>query len=326
VPNWCVATAASADAYGSGTAATKWSYRARAVPCRTTEVIFCDLDVLGRAPRNLFLAGLGDLLAKFFAFLDWNVASLVTGEYYCAETAAAALGSASRAIEAAGMESSDASGAVRSLTDAAVTSSFAMQAVGYSRPAASAEHSVGHYWEISHSADNPERELHGMLVGLASRVTLAGYADFYAALPAFQVGDARIEARLASLEGSAPWQDVVEEGMRPYRRWLAEETDLGLYNRETVRTHLERYRGSRDQIEKLSRVLLGELESAIRVLEAAGYPFRLGDYGLSVEQAFLPFRYTRGLRNRYSSFGLMHVLGVEGRILETIRHELESLS
>jgi len=325
VPNWCVATAPSADAYGSGTAATKSEYRARAVEARPSERIVCDLAVLEQAPRDLFLSGLGDLLAKFLAFLDWNLSALVTGEYYCPGAAELALESARRAIHAAGLQSSDFPAAVRSLTDALVTSSFAMQAVGNSRPAATAEHTVGHFWEISHAPANADRGLHGLLAGLASRFILAGYSAFYASLPPLSGGEAELKALGAAAARVPDWEKGLDPAMAPFRRWIAEETDLQLYEPDAVANHLQRCRAHRGAIAVLARGILAELEPAVGVLGGAGYPFRLADYGLSFEQALLPFRYVRALRSRYSSFNLMHELGREEEGLEAIRREIERL-
>src|SRR6266403_201755 len=97
LPNWCIATAASVDAYGSARSAIRVAGYHRAVPARPSEVIVCDLEVLVRAPRRLFLAGLGDLLAKYLASLDWRLAARVTGETYCDVVGGFALGSARRA-------------------------------------------------------------------------------------------------------------------------------------------------------------------------------------------------------------------------------------
>ncbi|MBN1837346.1 MAG: iron-containing alcohol dehydrogenase [Spirochaetales bacterium] len=325
LPNWCVATAPSADAYGSGTAATKSEYRALAVPCLPSERIICDLEILEQAPHILFLSGLGDLLAKFLAFLDWNLAALVAGEYYCREAAELAVKSARRAIEAAALERTDRSQAVTALTDALLTSSFAMQAMGNSRPAATAEHTVGHFWEISHAPRNAEWRLHGLLVGLASRLLLTGYRGFYAQLPAAPGAEAGLRRVAAEAAQSAGWRHELEPAMAPYRRWIEEERNPELDDPGVIRTHLEHYREHRPVIEELASPLLAELERAVGVLEQAGYPFRPSDYGLSVDEALLPFRYVRVLRRRYGSFHLMHELGRESAALERIRQEIERL-
>ena len=64
VPNWCIATAPSVDAYTSATSAILVDGFHSAVPAEVSQLVACDLRVMERAPRELFLAGLGDLLAK----------------------------------------------------------------------------------------------------------------------------------------------------------------------------------------------------------------------------------------------------------------------
>ena len=51
------------------------------------------------------------------------------------------------------------------------------------------------------------------------------------------------------------------------------------------------------------------------MLGDTGFPFHLSDYRLDPERALVPIRYIRFLRNRYSSFNLMHEIGAEQRVL-----------
>ena len=60
--------------------------------------------------------------------------------------------------------------------------------------------------------------------------------------------------------------------------------------------------------------LLDELGEGLRLLGQRGFPFELTTYGLTPAEIRLPFRWIRFLRNRTSSFDLMHLLGVERRI------------
>ena len=75
----------------------------------------------------------------------------------------------------------------------------------------------------------------------------------------------------------------------------------------------------RKDIVDLGRTLLGELTEAVAVLEAIRFPFHLSDFPIDPEQALLPIRYIRFLRNRYSTFNLIHevnltfqLVGLEG--------------
>ena len=213
VPNWCVATAPSVDAYSSGTAALNVNGFHGSVPARASEVIVCDLEVMEKAPREMHLAGLGDLLAKFLAFLDWNISRIVTGETYCDLVSNVALESARSALSAARRLGRDPVEAARTLTDAALSSGFAMQALGGSRSAASAEHTMAHFWESAHSVGNERWELHGILTGAASRIMLHAYRDIHERLPGLLIDDM---ARLRVFDEEPPWREGGGRGASPF--------------------------------------------------------------------------------------------------------------
>jgi glycerol-1-phosphate dehydrogenase [NAD(P)+] len=138
-PNWCVATAASVDTFSSATAAIHVRGFHNSVPAAVSQTIICDLAVIEKAPDIMILAGLGDLLAKFIAYLDWNLSRIMTGEHYCEVISSAAIESAQLALSAARHIGDNPRGVARAMTDAALVSGFAMQAIGGSRPASSVE-------------------------------------------------------------------------------------------------------------------------------------------------------------------------------------------
>ena len=323
VPNWCVATAPSVDAYSSGTSAIKLEHGHRTEPARPTELIFNDLAVLEKAPEMLFLSGVGDLLAKYLSYLDWKLSALINGEYICEQTARLCLDSARQALSAVSSLSSDKTAAVRSLTDAILVSGLAMQALVNSRPASSAEHTVAHSWEITGSVGSDELELHGLLVGLACRILLEGYREFYEG-PAIR--DFDIQDRLRSLSGEPGWEQMLTAEIEDLHAQIKEEMS-GLKLDETVyRARLDKIGEHRKVITALAAGILGELEQAVSILADIGYPFRLSDYRLDPREAFLPVRYVRFLRNRYSTFDLVHEVGAEARLLEVLERQMQSLS
>jgi glycerol-1-phosphate dehydrogenase [NAD(P)+] len=316
IPNWCVATAPSVDAYSSGTSALNMNGFHGSSPAQASEVIVCDLEVMENAPRDMHLAGLGDLLAKFLAFLDWNIARIVTGEMYCALISDLALESARTALSAARRLGREPGEAARTLTDAALTSGFAMQALGGSRSAASAEHTMAHFWESAHTVGNERWELHGILTGAASRIMLNAYRDVHARLPGLRVDDGE---RLRAFDREAPWRDGVEEGLRPFMAKVNEEMAGRAGSRGDLAGRLEAFGSGRSQIASLAGQMLDELASAVELLEGIGFPFSLGELGLDGQDAFLPFRNIRLLRRRYSTFDLAYDVGLEAEMRESGR-------
>jgi glycerol-1-phosphate dehydrogenase [NAD(P)+] len=313
LPNWCVATAASVDAYSSATAAIDVNGFHNAVPARVSHTIVADPDVIAAAPRDMFLAGLGDLLAKYIAHLDWNLGRIMTGEYYCPVIATVALESARSALSAARELRNDPPEAVRTLTDAALSSGFAMQAMGASRSAASVEHTMGHLWETPLTALKSRLDLHGILVGAASRMVLHAYRAFYARLSVFEPDVSR---RLSAFDAEPSWQETMEPGLRLYIAKVREEMAGRVFDRGVLAQRLETFRVGRTEILARASSLLAELAEAVETLEAMGYPFAPPELGIGRELLLLPFRNARLLRRRYSGFDLAYELGLDGMLRE----------
>ncbi len=316
VPNWSVATAASVDAYSSATSAIRVGGYHKAVPAAPSQAIICHLPVIANAPRLLVLSGLGDLLAKLIAHLDWNLGRLITGEHYCPLIAAFALEAARKALAAARSSESDAREAAHYLTDAVLVSGFAMQASGGSRPAASAEHTIAHFWESALAVGNGEYDLHGILVGAASRLVFSAYSSFYGALSRDgpRATAAATAERLASFEREPPWAESLEEGLRPFEAGIAEVMRKRVLDRSILTSRIEAFGRAGKEILDLALPLLAELGQAIRVLDGLGFPFSLDELGIAEPLRLLPVRNVRLLRDRYTTFDLAYELGREGEL------------
>jgi glycerol-1-phosphate dehydrogenase [NAD(P)+] len=311
IPNWAVVTAGSVDAYSSATAAIRVEGYHRALPTTVSVHIAADLDVIARSPRELSFAGFGDLLAKFISYLDWNLARMMADEHYCPVVAEASLGSARQALAAARLLDADPVAAAESLADAALTSGFAMQAMGGSRSAASAEHTIAHLWEMAGVVGNERWDLHGVLVGAASRIVLAGYRRLLGMLPGFHPD---IEVRLADFDREPGWESSLEKDMRPFLSKIREEMGQRRYDRAMLAGRLSRFEARRDAIVAMVGPLLDELAGAVRTLEERGFPFGLAELGVPRAAGLLAVRNVGLLRHRYSGFDLAYELGLSGEI------------
>jgi len=311
LPNWSLMTAPSMDAHASGTSNMKTPSGAVSQPVTPSRRVFCDAAILEKAPEELFLAGLGDQVAKFLGYLDWQLGAWVFSDGICEETAETSLESVRltmRTLREPGLPP----GQVRlRLADALLTSGLCMQSLGHSRPAASAEHTAAHLWEIAHVARVPRLALHGLLVGAATALVFRAYREFFGLLRELPVDAA---SRAEELGREPSWQETLDEEIRPYRAVLEVQNAGRPPLAQTCRESLARFADRRQGIQALAEGLLGELEEGLRLLDERGFPFQLTAYGLTPAEILLPFRYVRLLRNRTSAFDLMHLLGVERRI------------
>ncbi len=311
LPNWSLMTAPSMDAHASGTSNMKTPSGAVSVPATPSRRVFCDTAVLAGAPEELFLAGLGDQVAKFLGYLDWQLAAWVFGEAICPEAAEISLQSVRLTMQALREPGLPPDQVRLRLADALLTSGLCMQSLRSSRPAASAEHTAAHLWEIAQAARVPRLALHGLLVGAAAALVYRAYREFFSLLPDLPVDAA---SRVEELGREPFWQETLDEEIRPYRAVLEKQNAGKPPAAQTCREELARFVNRKADIQALAEGLLGELEEGLVLLAERGFPFELTAYGLSPAEILLPFRWVRFLRSRTSTFDLMHLLGVEQRI------------
>ena len=56
-------------------------------PSASPDALFADDDVYSKAPPRLTASGVGDIIGKFTALFDWEIAHLIIGEHLCPEIA-----------------------------------------------------------------------------------------------------------------------------------------------------------------------------------------------------------------------------------------------
>jgi glycerol-1-phosphate dehydrogenase [NAD(P)+] len=155
-----VPTAASMDGYASSVAALERDGVKLTLPARAPAAIFADPRIVAAAPPELTRAGIGDLLAKTTARVDWLAAHLLYGEEWREPRPLPELDVA--ALLAGDVE------AVAMLLSALIESGLAMAAVGSSRPASGCEHHASHLWDLLAGRGRRRRALHGLQVGYAT--------------------------------------------------------------------------------------------------------------------------------------------------------------
>lgn len=178
LPFYVIPTAASVDAYTSYTAAITIGQVKKSILAKPASGVFAHLPTLCSAPPRLAAAGFGDMLAKTTGLADWSLAHLLVDESYDEEAAGQAAQALAACLEQAGAIRGATPAGITALMDSLFISGHCMVAVKSSRPAAGAEHSLAHFWEIQHQLASRPDALHGEKTGVAS-VIIAG---LYAAL------------------------------------------------------------------------------------------------------------------------------------------------
>ena len=160
LPYLALPTSLSNDGFCSPQSSLTQAGRKVSLKARLPQGVVVDLEVVGGAPRSLWLSGVGDLVSKWTAIHDWKLAFHACATPF--DDFAALLSDAS-VFQFLGHPGYDLAG-IRLLAQALLLNGVSMEIAGSSRPASGSEHL------ISHALDQISRDpkTHGMQVGLAT--------------------------------------------------------------------------------------------------------------------------------------------------------------
>jgi hypothetical protein len=131
------------------------------------------------------------------------------------------------------------------------------------------------------------------------------------------------EDRLRRLDEQPDWQQALTPEVQNFHQQICEEMEAAQTSPADYRSRLETVCSNRDSITDLAGSLLHELERAVDNLAAIDFPFRLYDYRIDPQRALVPLRYIRFLRNRYSTFNLIHEVGADERVFGLLDQRLD---
>jgi glycerol-1-phosphate dehydrogenase [NAD(P)+] len=159
-----IPTAASHDGIASSRASLKSGNSSVSIPARAPLGVLADTEIIRKAPYRLMASGCGDIISKFTAVRDWELAHRIKGEEISEYAAALSLMTAKiimdnrRAIKKQKEEST------RKVVKALISSGVAMSIAGSSRPGSGSEHKFSHAMDSLSSTSS----LHGEQCGVGS--------------------------------------------------------------------------------------------------------------------------------------------------------------
>jgi glycerol-1-phosphate dehydrogenase [NAD(P)+] len=164
IPFISVPTTVSHDGIASPLASIKGVDKPYSVMCQAPLAIIADIDIISLAPWRSAISGCGDVIAKFTAVKDWNLAHKENDEYYGEYAASLALMSAQLITANASLFKSKNDSGLRVLLEALISCGVAMSIAGSSRPCSGSEHLFSHALDMISS----NRAMHGEQVGIGS--------------------------------------------------------------------------------------------------------------------------------------------------------------
>ena len=174
-----VGTAPSMDGYASVVAPLICGKRKIVYTCSIARHIIIDLDVCAAAPYDMLLAGIGDMIGKYVAILDWELSRDLTGEYFCEKVADMVLEATAKCVASASELEKRELKTIESSVSGLILSGLCIAYTGTSRPASGTEHMVGQTWEIMDVEKGKVPKLHGIEVGEATIAAIVMYKELY---------------------------------------------------------------------------------------------------------------------------------------------------
>lgn len=174
-----VGTAPSMDGYISMVAPLINGNRKIVYNCSVARHIILDLNICAKAPYDMLLAGVGDMIGKYVAMLDWELSRELTGEYYCEKVAEMVLGATEKCIASAVVLKERKIETIKNTLEGLILSGLGIAYTGTSRPASGTEHMVGQTWEIMDIEKGKVPNLHGVEVGEATFAAIVMYQKLY---------------------------------------------------------------------------------------------------------------------------------------------------
>ena len=292
VPFVSVPTAASVDAYSSGMACMTFGGFKMTKPAVPPRLVFADTEVFARAPRRLTASGFGDAIGKYISLADWDVARILTGEYWCGgvaeleqtaldETAASAPGIAAGEEEAC-----------EKLMRALLLSGVAMQLACSSRPASGAEHHISHLTEAGVPWLPAVDAMHGEKVGVGTLLSLRAYFRWRV-----QQADALVRAMQA---WRAPSEDMLRSEFGPAADAVIAENAQDCLKAVTPAAIKERWTAVTARLS-----LLPQAAAVEKLLKAVGAPTTLDELGIDPDLEGRILRWSPYMRNRLTFMRLM---------------------
>jgi glycerol-1-phosphate dehydrogenase [NAD(P)+] len=162
------ATAASMDGFASyGAPLTDGNFKAT-YSAKSPEVIIADTKILAAAPAELKSAGFGDMVGKYVGLIDWQVSSLITGEYYCEKVAKLTRDATDRIMALSNKILANDEDSAVAVFEALLLTGIGMSFTKTSRPASGTEHILSHFWECKKLLEGKLSDFHGKKVGVTT--------------------------------------------------------------------------------------------------------------------------------------------------------------
>jgi glycerol-1-phosphate dehydrogenase [NAD(P)+] len=313
-PFICIGTAASMDGYTSVVAPLLFNGQKINKPTFCPLIIICDIDVMMTAPEPMFVSGVGDVLGKYIAKADWLLGNIINDEVYCPACADIITQAVDNCMNNIDIIKNRTPEGTHILIEALILAGITILIVGNTRPVASIEHNMGHYWEMKKLERKEDTPSHGTAVGVGTVYSLK-FFDFFLNLDLSEIDKTQIRKKRLSREersqrmregyGTKIAEVIMSENPEDFLEWEEQER------------RIDKTTGNMDVIREVLR-FLPTAENFIQDLKELGAPTTASEIGVDQELLKDTFYHAKDYRSRYTVFKTLDELGLLDEAIEKI--------
>ncbi|NLW55726.1 MAG: sn-glycerol-1-phosphate dehydrogenase [Firmicutes bacterium] len=300
-----VATAASMDGYTSVIA----PLLARGLKVNKTatypQVLICDLEIIRHAPYDMVISGFGDVIGKYIAKADWILGRIINEEPYCPVAADLVSQAVEKCLQQfEGIKNRTPEG-IKSLMEALILSGVSILMLGHTRPVASIEHNMAHFWEMAKLLRGEKAASHGTAVGVGTLYAVRFYSLFLEQ----DWNELELERIRQARPTKAAWEEgvkdaygekigslILRDNPKEYIDWPEQERRLQALVRN-------------QRLIKEELAFLPDYETLVKVFRELGSPMTAAELGIDQETLRKSLLYAKDYRERYSVFKTVNEAG-----------------
>lgn len=307
VPDIIVATAPSMDGFASASSSMERSGLKISLNSKCPEAVIADPEILIHAPKRMILSGIGDILAKYVSLVEWQIANLLIGDFYCETIAGIVRDSLNQCVRDAKAAVNGDKKAILSVMEALVISGIAMNYAEISRPASGMEHYISHIVDMRALEWGTPADFHGIQCAVATLTTVRAYEKLFSTLP-----DKEKALAAVSAYDNEKWNAYLREKLgHGAESIIAGEEKERKYDKAKHAIRLEKiiseWNTLSDMVKQLPKA--DDLEAFMKDI---GHPTEPCELGLTDKQWQEAFLMAKDIRDKYVLGRLLWDLGDEG--------------
>ncbi len=275
-------------------------------PAVCPRVLICDLDIMRNAPYPMLISGFGDVLGKYIAIADWRVGRIINNETYCPVAVNIVDQAVRKCVDNIDGIKAQTEAGVQSLIEALILAGMTILIIGNTRPVASVEHNMAHYWEMMKLLRKEDAPSHGTAVGVATGYAAKFYEEFLKLDPA-TLNKAEIKQKRLTREAR---EKLIFEKYGPkFGAAIIKENPDDFLTWEEQERRIDAFINNFDLIKK-EVALVPSWPEVKAIFQRLGSPITAAEIGIDDSLLEDTLFCAKDYRNRYTIFKTADEIGV----------------